>query len=58
MTISQAINEIDKLQPNTYTAAEKTSWLSTLDQLVIEELHSLYLHDEDQYYSNHTDVGG
>lgn len=47
MTISQAINEIDKLQPNTYTAAEKTSWLSTLDQLVIEELHSLYLHDEE-----------
>lgn len=42
MTISEAINKIDALKFNTYTQAEKVSWLSTLDGLIKNEIVNMH----------------
>ena len=38
MTIIEAINRIDAINPNNYTQQEKTSWLSTLDGVIKKEI--------------------
>lgn len=38
MTINEAITMIDSIKPNTYTHAQKISWLSTLDEMIKKEI--------------------
>lgn len=38
MTIEEAIDKADALQPNAYTLSQKTTWLSQLDNQVYEEV--------------------
>lgn len=38
MTITEAIAMIDSIKPNTYTHAQKISWLSTLDEMIKKEI--------------------
>ena len=38
MTITEAITMIDSIKPNTYTHAQKISWLSTLDEMIKKEI--------------------
>lgn len=38
MTIIEAINRIDAINPNNYTQPEKVSWLSTLDGVIKKEI--------------------
>lgn len=38
MTIIEAINRIDAVNPNNYTQPEKVSWLSTLDGVIKKEI--------------------
>lgn len=38
MTIQAAIDRIDSLKPNKYTASQKITWLSELDGMVFREL--------------------
>ena len=38
MTIIEAINRIDAINPNNYTQPEKVTWLSTLDGVIKKEI--------------------
>ena len=38
MTIIEAINRIDAVNPNNYTQPEKVAWLSTLDGVIKKEI--------------------
>lgn len=38
MTIIEAINRIDAVNPNNYSQPEKVSWLSTLDGVIKKEI--------------------
>ena len=38
MTIIEAINRIDAINPNNYTQPEKIAWLSTLDGVIKKEI--------------------
>lgn len=38
MTIIEAINRIDAVNPNNYTQQEKVAWLSTLDGVIKKEI--------------------
>jgi hypothetical protein len=38
MTIIEAINRIDAINPNNYTQPEKVAWLSTLDGVIKKEI--------------------
>ena len=38
MTIIEAIDRVDELKPNSYTQAEKVSWLSKLDGIIKREI--------------------
>lgn len=38
MTIIEAINHIDAINPNNYTQPEKVAWLSTLDGVIKKEI--------------------
>lgn len=38
MTIIEAINRIDAVNPNNYTQNEKVAWLSTLDGVIKKEI--------------------
>jgi len=42
MTIQEAIDELDALKPNSYTAAQKIKWLSDIDLLAYNEILSTH----------------
>lgn len=36
MTISEAINQVDALRPNTYTSRQKTQWLRRCEAMILK----------------------
>lgn len=49
MTILQAITQIDSLKHNTYTRADKLSWLSRLDETVKTVLHDTHAGEHPEF---------
>ena len=42
MTVSEAIRQVDLLQPNSFSREEKLEWLTRLDGLIFQEIHGQY----------------
>ena len=55
MTISEAINRIDSVKPNTYDQPQKVKWLSTLDGIVKKEIIDTHEGGEDVTFNGYTD---
>ena len=53
MTISEAINKIDALKPNTYTEDDKVKWLSTLDGIIKKEIIDTHEMGEDIVFNGY-----
>jgi hypothetical protein len=59
MTISEAIEQVDRLKPNQYTQAEKIRWLSLLDGQFWQEIiltHEMPYSENFSGYSSDTDL--
>lgn len=61
MTILEAINEVDMLDPNQYTSAEKIKWLFRFDQQIKRDIYDTHEYNEGEsepvlgtYDSDHT----
>lgn len=55
MTISEAINRIDNVKPNSYSQSEKIKWLSTLDGIVKKEIIDVHEGYEGVEFNGYTD---
>lgn len=56
MTGTQIIELVDLKEPNSYTAAEKVSWLSSLDGKIFEEVIKKYAeYDPEEEFTPYTD---
>ena len=50
MTVSQAIDRVDRLKPNSYSYADKLVWLGELDGRVKREIIDAYTGGEDKKF--------
>lgn len=55
MTIIEAINRIDAVNPNNYTQPEKVAWLSTLDGVIKKEIVDTHEGSEAVTFSGYND---
>ena len=55
MTIIEAINRIDAVNPNNYTQPEKVAWLSTLDGVIKKEIIDTHEGSEAVTFSGYND---
>lgn len=55
MTISEAINKIDSLKPNTYTQENKIYWLSKLDGIVFNKIIKTHEGAETEVFNGYFD---
>lgn len=55
MTIIEAINRIDAINPNNYTQPEKVAWLSTLDGVIKKEIIDTHEGAEAVAFSGYTE---
>lgn len=55
MTISEAINRIDSVKPNSYSQSEKIKWLSTLDGIVKKEIIDVHEGVDGVKFNEYTD---
>lgn len=46
MTIAEAIEYINTMKPNDYTAYEKTNWLYTVDMFVLQQIYNNYVNSD------------
>ncbi len=51
MTVSEAIANVDDLEPNQYTEQQKLTWLARLDGQIFEELVLTHEHEEGAEYT-------
>lgn len=54
MTLSEAINAIDTLKPNTYTPEEKIEWLSIVDGIVKKQVIDTHEDGEEVVFNGYT----
>ena len=54
MTVNTAITNIDAVEPNQYTQAQKIAWLNQLDGQIFNELILTHEHEEDIEFEPHT----
>ena len=55
MTIIEAINRIDAVNPNNYSQPEKVAWLSTLDGVIKKEIIDTHEGAEAVAFNGYTD---
>ena len=58
MTISEALNRIDTLKPNSYSESEKIKWLSILDGLIKKEIIDTHEGGESVVFNGYDDKTG
>jgi hypothetical protein len=54
MTVAQVITNIDSVEPNQYTQAQKIAWLNQLDGQIFNELILTHEHDDDAEWEPYT----
>lgn len=56
MTVAEVITNIDSVEPNQYTAADKLAWLNQLDGQIFIELILTHEHEPDIEFEPHTET--
>ena len=55
MTISDILTNIDAIEPNQYTQAQKLAWINQLDGQIFDELVLTHVHDDDAEWEKYTE---